>query len=416
MHLHKREMFHRLLSTFVTSVKSIERNKLVRVRFAPSPTGYLHLGGLRTALYNFLFAKSQGGHFVLRIEDTDQSRLVPGAVKQLEQDLLWAGIVPDEGPSVGGSYGPYVQSERLHLYQGQAENLLQSGAAYRCFCTERRLDMLRKEALRQRQVPGYDNRCRHLTSKEVKEKMRSDLPYCIRFKLAPLGKPISDLIHGSYNYEPSEREGDPVILKQDGFPTYHLANVVDDHMMVISHVLRGVEWQVSTPKHILLYQCFFYNFKLVTPHLQLDGATQLHPDHVLKVLQWSQSRIDRLKDLVQPNLAFLWLLPRQEILADTELLPGMLQKVCDVLETTETFTAQHLKPELRSLATELGIPFSKLMKILRGTISGLKASMEGPGVAEMMEILGKESTLSRIKSAEHISRSASEKNEQIPVS
>lgn len=153
--LRKQRHTRRFASTLVTNVTPMPRNKLVRVRFAPSPTGYLHLGGLRTALYNFLFAKSQGGQFVLRIEDTDQTRLVPGAMQQLEQDLTWAGLVPDESPSLGGSYGPYVQSERLHLYQGQAQNLLQSGAAYRCFCSERRLEMLRKEALRQRQVYEY---------------------------------------------------------------------------------------------------------------------------------------------------------------------------------------------------------------------------------------------------------------------
>lgn len=231
-------------------------SKDVRVRFAPSPTGYLHLGGLRTALYNFLFAKSNNGKFILRIEDTDQTRLVEGASEQLQKDLKWAGIKIDEGPLAGGNFGPYVQSQRLNIYRENLKILLENGSAYHCFCSDKRLNLLRREALKMRQVPKYDNRCRHLTPDEVKKKLNKGEEYCIRFKLLPDCETFEDIIYGNIAFDVSSIEGDPVIMKSDGYPTYHYANVVDDHFMKISHVLRGVEWQVSTTKHILIYRAF----------------------------------------------------------------------------------------------------------------------------------------------------------------
>ncbi|XP_075421761.1 nondiscriminating glutamyl-tRNA synthetase EARS2, mitochondrial [Ascaphus truei] len=228
--------------------------KGVRVRFAPSPTGFLHLGGLRTALYNYLFAKKNGGSFILRLEDTDRSRLVPGAAESIEDMLEWAGITPDESPRRGGPCGPYEQSRRLDLYRAAAQALLDSGAAYRCFCTPQRLELLKKEALRSRQTPRYDNRCRHLTEKQVQEKMSRDSPYVVRFCLSKGAQPFQDLVYGWIQHDVASVEGDPVIIKGDGFPTYHLANVVDDNSMNVSHVLRGAEWLISTAKHLLLYQ------------------------------------------------------------------------------------------------------------------------------------------------------------------
>ncbi|KAF2889868.1 hypothetical protein ILUMI_16306 [Ignelater luminosus] len=228
----------------------------VRVRFAPSPTGFLHLGGLRTALYNFLFAKSHKGKFLLRIEDTDQTRIVEGAREQLQKDLNWAGIYIDEGPGLGGSFGPYIQSQRLKLYQEQVKKLLNNGSAYYCFCTNKRLDLLRLEALRARQIPKYDNRCRYLSTDEIKSKLDRNESHCIRFKLTPGMETFEDIIYGTITYDVVLNEGDPVILKSDGYPTYHFANVVDDHFMKISHVLRGVEWQISTTKHIMMYRAF----------------------------------------------------------------------------------------------------------------------------------------------------------------
>lgn len=221
----------------------------------PDHAGYLHLGGLRTALYNYLFARANRGTFVLRIEDTDQSRLVPGATEQLCTDLEWAGLRPDEGPAAyGGSLGPYVQSERLDIYRTEVKQLLENGSAYYCFCSERRLELLRKDAVRARQVPRYDNRCRHLTPGQIAAKLAKQDTFCIRFKLDQFEHEYTDLVYGKMTYNVSEQEGDIVLIKSDGFPTYHFAHVVDDHHMKISHVLRGVEWQISTAKHLLLFK------------------------------------------------------------------------------------------------------------------------------------------------------------------
>ncbi|KAM8842313.1 nondiscriminating glutamyl-tRNA synthetase EARS2, mitochondrial [Synchiropus picturatus] len=226
----------------------------VRVRFAPSPTGFLHLGGLRTALYNYIFAKKFGGSFVLRLEDTDQSRLVPGAADSIEDMLEWAGIPPDESPRRGGPLGPYLQSQRLPLYHEAAARLVESGGAYQCFCSAQRLELLKKEALRSGQTPRYDNRCRHLDPQQVQEKLSQGMPYVIRFKLEEGVEPFEDIVFGWNRHEVAQVEGDPVVIKADGFPTYHLANIVDDHHMKISHVLRGSEWLISTSKHILMYR------------------------------------------------------------------------------------------------------------------------------------------------------------------
>ncbi|XP_020040043.2 nondiscriminating glutamyl-tRNA synthetase EARS2, mitochondrial isoform X1 [Castor canadensis] len=226
----------------------------VRVRFAPSPTGFLHLGGLRTALYNYIFAKKHQGSFVLRLEDTDQTRLVLGAAENIEDMLEWAGIRPDESPRRGGPAGPYQQSQRLALYAQATEALLQSGAAYPCFCSPQRLELLKKEALRSHQTPRYDNRCRNLSRAQVAQKLAQDPKPAIRFRLEEEAPAFQDLVYGWSRHEVASVEGDPVILKSDGFPTYHLACVVDDHHMGISHVLRGSEWLVSTSKHLLLYK------------------------------------------------------------------------------------------------------------------------------------------------------------------
>ncbi|XP_008566491.1 PREDICTED: probable glutamate--tRNA ligase, mitochondrial [Galeopterus variegatus] len=226
----------------------------VRVRFAPSPTGFLHLGGLRTALYNYIFAKKHRGSFILRLEDTDQTRLVPGAAENIEDMLEWAGIPPDESPRRGGPAGPYQQSQRLELYARAAEVLLKTGAAYPCFCSPQRLELLKKEALRNRQTPRYDNRCRNLSQGQVAQKLAKEPKPAIRFRLEEEAPAFQDLVYGWNRHEVASVEGDPVILKSDGFPTYHLACVVDDHHMGISHVLRGSEWLVSTSKHLLLYR------------------------------------------------------------------------------------------------------------------------------------------------------------------
>ncbi|KAK6644851.1 hypothetical protein RUM43_001124 [Polyplax serrata] len=208
--------------------------------------GLLHLGGLRTALYNHLFAKSRNGVTILRIEDTDQIRKVDSSVESLIEDLAWCGIKFDEGP--------YYQSERIELYKKYGQQLVEEGKAYYCFCTKMRLELLKREAQKSGEIHKYDNACRHLTQKDIDEKLgKGEIP-CIRFKLSSIKEEIMDLIQNSYVSDIASSEGDPVIMKADGFPTYHFANVIDDHLMNITHVLRGVEWQLSTSKHILLYR------------------------------------------------------------------------------------------------------------------------------------------------------------------
>jgi glutamyl-tRNA synthetase len=238
----------------------IQNSKLkvspVRVRFAPSPTGYLHVGGLRTALYNFLFAQKSGGKFILRIEDTDRTRYVEGAVGNLIDTLHWAGLEYSEGPEVGGEFGPYIQSERTEIYKKHVVMLMEKGAAYRCFCTPERLDQMRKEQQRQKLTARYDRTCLRLSEKEIQENIAAEKPFVIRMKV-PDNTVVrfSDIIRGEVEFS-SEQIDDQVLLKSDGYPTYHLANVVDDHLMQISHVIRGEEWLSSTPKHVLLYQFF----------------------------------------------------------------------------------------------------------------------------------------------------------------
>ena len=228
----------------------------VRVRFAPSPTGFLHVGGLRTALYNYLFARRNGGKFVLRIEDTDQARRVEGAVENLISTLGWAGVQYDEGPDRDGPHGPYTQSKRLEIYHRHAAELVEKGKAYHCFCSSERLEEVRKLQTASKERASYDRHCRNLDRDDVDRRLRAGERNVIRMKVPLTGElTFNDLIRGdvSIAYEVID---DQVLLKSDGFPTYHLAVVVDDHLMEISHVIRGEEWLPSTPKHILLYQFF----------------------------------------------------------------------------------------------------------------------------------------------------------------
>ena len=232
------------------------QDNIVRVRFAPSPTGYLHLGSLRTALFNYLFARHNGGKFILRIEDTDQSRKVEGAVENLINVLNTMGLDYDEGPDSGGNYGPYFQSQRLEIYKKYCNELLEKGFAYYAFETEAELEEMRKVQQLQGKQTMYDRRARNLTENEVKEKLASGIPHVLRLKV-PLDREIkfNDLIRGTVKIETNLID-DQVLLKSDGFPTYHLANVVDDHLMEISHIIRGEEWLTSVPKHIILYNAF----------------------------------------------------------------------------------------------------------------------------------------------------------------
>jgi glutamyl-tRNA synthetase len=233
-----------------------------RTRFAPSPTGYLHLGSLRTALFNYLLAKSTGGQFLLRIEDTDQKRTVADAEQRLLQDLRWAGLQWDEGPEVGGPYGPYKQSERSAIYRSHAQKLLDTGHAYRCFCSTSRLNALAEHRHKLGLATDYDRTCESIPREESDDRAHRREPHVVRLKVPDQYPTYKDLIYGTFR--PLERRGhvtetsyeDPILLKSDGLPTYHLANVVDDHLMKITHVIRGSEWMPSTPKHIAMYAAF----------------------------------------------------------------------------------------------------------------------------------------------------------------
>lgn len=228
----------------------------VRVRIAPSPTGDPHVGTAYMALFNMIFARHHNGKFILRIEDTDRTRSRPEYEQNIYNALRWCEINWDEGPDVGGPYGPYRQSERFDIYKQYAEELLHKGKAYKCFCSAAELDEMREIAAKQGGRQGYDRRCRHLTSQEVQEREEAGLPYVIRLKVPTSGECVyEDAIKGRIVF-PWADVDDQVLLKSDGFPTYHLANVVDDHLMKISHVIRGDEWMSSTPKHVLLYESF----------------------------------------------------------------------------------------------------------------------------------------------------------------
>ncbi len=236
-----------------------------RVRFAPSPTGYVHIGGLRTALYNYLFAKNQGGTYLVRVEDTDQTRLVGDAIEGMIDAMTWAGVEHEEGPFIDsetgdvvqkGAYGPYIQSERLALYKEHADVLLDKGAAYYCFCSKERLDSVREAQKAAGETPKYDGCCRGLSREDAENRIAAGDSHVLRLKL-PENRVIEfeDAIKGKIEVNTNDMD-DQVLMKADGFPTYHMAVVVDDHHMGITHVVRGDEWLISTPKHIFTYEAF----------------------------------------------------------------------------------------------------------------------------------------------------------------
>lgn len=235
----------------------------VRVRFAPSPTGYVHIGGLRTALYNYLFAKKNDGKYIMRIEDTDQTRYVEGALENLIEAMEWAGVQHDEGPFLEdgaivekGDYGPYIQSDRLDIYKEHVQQLIDEGKAYYCFCSKERLEEVREVQKAQGKVTRYDGFCRGIDPEEAQKRVDNGEEYVVRLKL-PANKEITfnDVVRGEVTVNTNDLD-DQVLMKSDGYPTYHLAVIVDDHYMKISHIIRGEEWLPSTPKHVYLYEAF----------------------------------------------------------------------------------------------------------------------------------------------------------------
>ena len=254
----------------------------VRTRFAPSPTGFMHLGGLRTALYNYLFARKNGGRFILRIEDTDQVRYVEGATEVIYETLKGCGLTWDEGPDVGGDFGPYVQSERKDLYLPYARQLVESGHAYYCFCTKEEIDARRAAVEAAGGTWKYDKHCLKLSREEVQARLDAGLPWTIRMNAPTEGATsYHDTVFGDMTFPNSEAMDDMVLIKQDGMPTYNFANVIDDHLMRITHVMRGMEYLSSTPRYNFLYQAFGW-----------DTPTYVHLTTVMRDAQHKLSKRD----------------------------------------------------------------------------------------------------------------------------
>jgi glutamyl-tRNA synthetase len=254
----------------------------VRTRIAPSPTGFPHIGTIYQVLIDYAYARKHKGNFILRLEDTDRARLVEGAENVIYQSLSWFGLEPDESPKIGGPFAPYRQSERLPIYKKYADELLAKGHAYYCFCTRERLEQMRKDQEAAHQPPMYDKTCLKLTPEEVKAKLDAGLPHVIRMNVPPHEKiAFDDVVSGHIEFD-SDVIDHQVIIKSDGFPTYHFGVVVDDHLMEISHVFRGKEWISSTPKHVLLYKFFGWTMP-VHGHLPLilneDGKGKLSKRH-----------------------------------------------------------------------------------------------------------------------------------------
>lgn len=253
----------------------------IRTRFAPSPTGYMHIGNLRTALYEYLIAKSQKGKFILRIEDTDQERFVEGAIDIIYNTLKLTGLHYDEGPDIGGEYGPYIQSQRMGIYMDYAKELVEKGQAYYCFCTKERLEALKTSNKEGEAFSKYDRHCLHLSSEQVQKNLDAGMPFVIRQKMPTEGTTtFHDVVYGDITVENAELD-DQILMKADGFPTYNFANVVDDHLMKITHVVRGSEYLSSTPKYSLLYEAFGWKAPVYVhlPAVMRDAHNKLSKRH-----------------------------------------------------------------------------------------------------------------------------------------
>ncbi|KAF9481255.1 glutamyl-tRNA synthetase [Pholiota conissans] len=314
---------------------------MVLLRFAPSPTGPLHLGGLRMALYNHLFAKKHGGKWLMRIEDTDRSRLVPGSVEGIRKALEWAGLDYDYGPGKAGPHGPYFQSERLDLYRTYAGKLMESGHAYRCFCTPDELAETKGRLARKGSSASYDRKCLHLTEEEVARKVRAGEKHIVRFNSSevPTRPQATDLIFGRLKDAHASLATDPVLLKTDLFPTYHLASVVDDHEMGITHVLRGEEWLPSLPLHLDLYA----SLKIPSPtfgHMPI----LLNPDGSKMSKRYGDVRVeDFMKRGWEPAAVLNWaVLSGWGTAAPNEAPPDA---------TAEQTRSQHFVPESTRIMT-----------------------------------------------------------------
>ena len=472
----------------------------VRVRFAPSPTGFLHVGGLRTALYNYLFARRNNGVFILRIEDTDRNRLVEGAVENLLRTLAWAGLSPDEGPAEGGPAGTYVQSERLAIYREHAGRLVASGAAYHAFDTPAELEEMRKRQEKLQTLLREYRKWLDLPADEVARKRREGAASVVRMRVPP-GETVAfdDIVRGRVEFA-ADTLDDQVLLKSDGYPTYHLANVVDDHLMGVTHVIRGEEWLPSTPKHVLLYRAFGWecprfahlplllnpdrsklskrqgdvavedyrakgylpealvNFvallgwnpgddreifslgelerefslervgksgaifnleklawmngehirrksdagllELVRPLLEEAGFSGVTDAYALDVIRLLKERAGRPADIVERGRFFFRDPETYDAQASAKhWKPGtsaQLAAVTDALGAMEAFAPADIESTVRRSAEALGVGAGTLIHPLRLALTGMG---QGPGLFELMAVLGKETCLRRIAAA-----------------
>lgn len=358
----------------------------VRTRFAPSPTGFMHVGNLRTALYEYLIAKSGGGDFILRIEDTDRERLVPGAIEVIYETMRKVGLKHDEGPDVGGNYGPYVQSERRGLYKEKAEELVKSGKAYYCFCSKERLASLHDEQSEKGEFAGgYDRHCRDLPQAEVDALLQAGAPYVIRQKVPLEGSTtFVDAVYGEITVENREIE-DQILLKNDGYPTYNFANVVDDHAMRITHVVRGSEYLSSTPKYNLLYEAFGWE----TPtYVHLPLIMGKNPDGTTSKLSKRHGSVG-FEDLVRQGylpeaivnyVALLGWCPQEnrEIFSLSELVSAFsVERICKSpavfdFDKLNWFNAEYIRAMPLEEFEKLADPY--LRSAIRGELDWLKVA------------------------------------------
>lgn len=472
-------------------------------RFAPSPTGYMHIGNLRTALYSFLIAKHDNGKFILRIEDTDRERLVEGAVDVIKSTLKITGLNYDEGPDVGGEHGPYVQSERKEIYMEYAKRLVELGAAYYCFCTKERLEELHEQDA----TGGYDRHCRNLSKEEVEKNLKAGIPFVIRQKMPLDGvTTYTDAVFGEISMNNSELQ-DQILMKADGFPTYNFCHVVDDYLMGVTHVVRGSEYLTSTPKYVLLYDAFgwerpnyvhlpllmgknedgsvsklskrhgavsfqdlvndgylpeaitnyiallgwcpknsqtefftlselisaftidgvskspaVFDFekllwfngeyihklddsefnKLVSPFVHTDIPANVNKDRMYALLK---TRISKLSEMDE-KMAFFITLPdydkelflnKKNKISDFEIVKTALSEAISVLENIESYDNDTLFASLLPVAEKLSVKTGTLMWCVRIAVSGMAATPGG--ATEIMEVIGKEESLKRIRFA-----------------
>src|SRR6266571_4311127 len=401
-----------------------------RLRFAPSPTGYQHIGGYRTALFDWLYARHTGGTFILRIEDTDIARTVEGSVEFLIEGMKWLGMDYDEGPYVGGPYGPYYETQRKAIYQYYADQLIASGHAYRCYCTPERLKQLRAEQVAQKLPPRYDRLCRYLTPEERAANEAAGKTWTVRFAMPTEGETVvHDELRGDIVFNNADFD-DQIILKSDGYALYHLAHLVDDHLMGITHVLRGDEWISSAPLHVQIYKAFGWQQPLLYHVPTVLGSDKrklskrqgalswedlknqgylpdsiqrpLGREYTSRVLQLEQERLKTLGEAA-PRVAFFYtgaltydpaLLVQKKM--DVASTRAALIRARDLLVSLKTWTHEAMETPMSDLAVELGLSRGQLFGAVRVAVSGSTAT---PPLFQMMEVLGRERCMTRIEQA-----------------